>query len=143
MKTPATLILISALMASGGVAHAGSLAIEIAGGIKPGDTLMVALYDSEAHWLEKSTRGIKQSAPADLGDHGTHTLRVDALAPGRYAVAVYVDRNGNGKLDRGMFGRPTEPYGFSNGGGSFGPPDFVDALIEVADTGSAIRIDLN
>ena len=143
MQARTPLILVSALLASAGAAHAGSLAIEIGDGIKPGEALMVALYDSEAQWLKKSARGVKQAAPAELGRDGTHTLLIDALAPGRYAVAVYVDRNGNGKLDRGLFGKPTEPYGYSNGGGSFGPPDFADAAVDVADTGSAIRIDLN
>ncbi|MBK9656200.1 MAG: DUF2141 domain-containing protein [Rhodanobacteraceae bacterium] len=143
MKADTPLILVSALLACTNAAQAGSLAIEIGDGIKPGETLMVALYDSEAQWLKKSARGIQEAAPADLGSGGKHTLRVDALAPGRYAVVVYVDRNGNGKLDRGMFGRPIEPYGFSNGGGSFGPPDFADAVIDVADTGAAIHIDLN
>jgi len=93
-------------------------------------------------------RGRLLASLKQVDKNGNHKIdadevEIDALAPGRYAVVVYVDRNGNGKLDRGMFGRPTEPYGFSNGGGSFGPPDFADALIEVADTGSAIRIDLN
>lgn len=143
MKTRNPLLLVSALLASASAAHAGSLAIEIGDGIKPGEALMVALYDSEAQWLKKSARGVKEAAPADLGDDGKHTLLIDALAPGSYAVVVYVDRNGNGKLDRGLFGKPSEPYGFSNGGGSFGPPDFADAVIDVAEAGTAIRIDLN
>lgn len=143
MKFSHPLILVSALWLSSGAAHAGSLSIEIGDGIKPGEQVLVSLYDQESKWMEQSLRSLKDTAPADIGSEGRHTLRIDALPPGRYAVVVYVDRNGNGKLDRGMFGRPTEPYGFSNGGGSFGPPDFADAAIEVADTGSAIRIDLN
>ena len=143
MQARTPLILVSALLASAGAAHAGSLAIEIGDGIKPGEALMVALYDSEAQWLKQPVQKVKEAAPADIGSAGTHTLAIDALAAGRYAVVVYVDRNGNGKLDRGLFGRPIEPYGFSNGGGSFGPPDFADAVIDVADAGSAIRIDLN
>jgi uncharacterized protein (DUF2141 family) len=143
MKLHYPLLVVSLLLASSGAAHAGSLSVEIGDGIEPGEQVMVALYDQEAQWLRKSVRGIKEAAPADLGSDGTHTLSIDALAPGRYAIAVYVDRNGNGKLDRGLFGKPTEPYGFSNGGGMFGPPDFADAVIDVADGGSAIRIDLN
>ena len=38
----------------------------------------------------------------------------DDLAPARYAVAVYHDVNGNGRLDTVPPGLPTEPYGFSN-----------------------------
>ncbi len=36
------------------------------------------------------------------------------LAPGKYAVSVYVDENGNGRLDKNMFGAPKEPFGVSN-----------------------------
>ena len=32
---------------------------------------------------------------------------------GTYVIAAFHDLNGNGKLDRNMFGIPTEPYGFS------------------------------
>jgi uncharacterized protein (DUF2141 family) len=135
-------LIVSLLLASSSAACGGSLTVEIGDGIEPGEQILVALYDQEAQWLRKSARGIKESAPAELDNDGTHTLLIDALAPGRYAVAVYVDRNGNGKLDRGLFGKPTEPYGFSNGGGMFGPPDFADAVIDVADTENTIRIDL-
>jgi len=143
MKIRIPLILASALLASMGSAHAGSLTVEIGNGIKPGEQVLLSVYDQEAQWLKKPLRNVREAAPADSGSKGTHTLSLDALEPGRYALVVYVDRNGNGKLDRGMFGKPTEPYGFSNGGGMFGPPDFADAVIDVADTGSTIRIELN
>ncbi len=142
MKTRSPLTIVATLLASIATAHAGSLSVEIGNGINPGEQVLVALYDQEAQWLKKPVRNLKQAAPAELGAKGTHTLSIDGLAPGRYALVVYVDRNANGKLDRGMFGKPTEPYGFSNGGGLFGPPDFIDAVIEVADAGSAIRIEL-
>jgi len=35
------------------------------------------------------------------------------LPAGDYAVSVYHDVNGNGKLDKNVFGAPTEPYAFS------------------------------
>ena len=34
--------------------------------------------------------------------------------PGRYAVAVYHDSNGNDRFDRTLVGLPAEGYGFSN-----------------------------
>jgi uncharacterized protein (DUF2141 family) len=136
------LILASVLLASVANANAESLIVEIGNGIKPGEQVLLSVYDQESQWLKKPLRAVQETAPADTGSKGTHTLSLDALTPGRYALMVYVDRNGNGKLDRGMFGRPTEPYGFSNGGGSFGPPDFADATFDVAGSGTAIRIDL-
>jgi len=35
------------------------------------------------------------------------------VAPGRYAVRLFVDRNGNGRLDTSRRGIPREPVGFS------------------------------
>jgi hypothetical protein len=35
------------------------------------------------------------------------------LAPGRYALRVFADENGNGKLDSNLMGLPIERYGFS------------------------------
>jgi uncharacterized protein (DUF2141 family) len=50
------------------------------------------------------------------------------VAPGDYAVAVFHDENGNGKLDRNFVGMPKEGVGASNdAAGNFGPPKFDDA----------------
>ncbi len=50
------------------------------------------------------------------------------LAQGKYALAVYHDENKNGKLDKNVFGAPTEYYGFSNNAREiFSAPSFLDA----------------
>jgi len=36
------------------------------------------------------------------------------VGPGTYAIAVFHDENGNGKLDKNLFGVPSEGYGVSN-----------------------------
>jgi len=54
------------------------------------------------------------------------------LPKGNYAVAVFHDRNKNGKLDTNMFGVPTEEYGFSNNArNTFSAPSFKDASFTV------------
>ncbi|GAB3547420.1 DUF2141 domain-containing protein [Spirosoma fluminis] len=67
-----------------------------------------------------------------------------AVEPGDYAVAVYHDENGNGKMDKRVFGIPKEPYGFSN---NFRPtmsaPKFGDCKFTVGDDGKAISIKLD
>ena len=69
--------------------------------------------------------------------------RIEGLRPGRYALAVYHDLNGNGKLDRTTLGPPDEPYGFSNNArGTFGPPKFDAAAIELGPADRAIEIQL-
>jgi uncharacterized protein (DUF2141 family) len=52
--------------------------------------------------------------------------------PGSYAVALYHDANDDGRMDRGVFGVPTEGYGFSrNVGGGLSAPSFRDAALQV------------
>ena len=54
------------------------------------------------------------------------------VIPGKYAISVYHDVNGNQRLDSNMVGIPSEPYGFSRDArGKMGPPSFDDAAFEV------------
>lgn len=67
-----------------------------------------------------------------------------SVEPGDYAIAVYHDENGNGKMDKRVFGIPKEPYGFSN---NFRPtmsaPKFSDCKFTIGTTEKAISIKLN
>lgn len=68
---------------------------------------------------------IGQTLPAKSG---TIRFVLPDLAAGEYAISVFHDENGNGKLDSNFLGVPTEGYGFSNNArGNFGPPDFAAA----------------
>lgn len=63
---------------------------------------------------------------------GTARIVFPGLPPGGYAVAAYHDENGNGKLDTGFLGIPTEGLGASNDAKGFmGPPDFDHARLEI------------
>ena len=44
----------------------------------------------------------------------TETIIIDDLPKGEYAFILYHDENGDGKLNRNMFGIPREPFAFSN-----------------------------
>ena len=56
----------------------------------------------------------------------------EGIPPGGYAVAAYHDENGNGKLDTGFLGIPTEGLASSNDAKGFmGPPSFEKARVEV------------
>lgn len=71
--------------------------------------------------------------PIDLG----------TLPPGRYAVSVYLDENGNHKLDSGFFGIPREPVGASNNPKPrMGPPRFGDCAFELGSASQTISIRL-
>ncbi len=65
-------------------------------------------------------------APAKLG---TTIVIVPGVPPGRYASQVFHDRNGNGKIDRGLFGIPKEPVGFSNDAPTHMAPPKWDAAV--------------
>lgn len=55
------------------------------------------------------------------------SLEMGDIPFGEYAIAIYQDLNGNGKLDTNIFGAPTEPYGFSNNvRPKFSAPSFDD-----------------
>jgi uncharacterized protein (DUF2141 family) len=64
-----------------------------------------------------------------------------ALPAGTYAVACFHDENNNGKLDRGMFGIPTEGTVASNHAKGFmGPPSFDDAKFSFAGAPSELPL---
>ena len=67
---------------------------------------------------------------------GSRSLTL-AIPPGSYAIMLYHDENGNGRLDRGMLGIPTEGYAFSNDAPvRLGPPSFAAMEIRVPPGGT-------
>jgi uncharacterized protein (DUF2141 family) len=59
---------------------------------------------------------------------GTTTIVVPDLPKGEFAVQAFHDENGNGEVDRGLFGIPKEGVGFSrNARIGLGPPKWGDA----------------
>jgi uncharacterized protein (DUF2141 family) len=65
------------------------------------------------------------------------------LTYGDYAIAIYQDENGNGKLDTGTFGVPKEPFAFSNNfKPRFGGPDFEKCKFTVNQTEQTVNIEM-
>ncbi len=88
---------------------------------------MLALYDGEdAYNGGPSTKAAK----IDVTD-GEVSVEFENLPPGRYAIKLYHDVNGNGELDTNMMGLPIEAYGFSGESGTLGPPPFEAAAFDV------------
>lgn len=53
------------------------------------------------------------------------------VPPGTYAIAFFHAEQNEARMQYGLFGKPTEGYGFSNNAsGSFGPPSFSDAAFD-------------
>ncbi|MDG6079388.1 DUF2141 domain-containing protein [Erythrobacter litoralis] len=65
----------------------------------------------------------------------------DDVAPGRYAIALLHDENGNGKADRALGMMPKEGFGFSRDAPvRMGPPKFGDAAFDLDRTDKAMQI---
>jgi uncharacterized protein (DUF2141 family) len=107
-----------------------SLAVEIAGLKDDEGTVHASLYASADGFPTRPAKAFRQGDAFISG--GTARLVFQGLPPGGYAVAAYHDENGNGKLDTGFLGIPTEGVGASNDAKGFmGPPGFDDARVEV------------
>lgn len=119
---------------------AAILIIQVVGGESDEGQIALALFDSAGTFKEREDPVASGFLP--LQD-GAATWEVEDLVPGVYAVAVYHDLNSNGELDRSTLGPPAEPYGFSNDArGTFGPPKFDKAAIELAPGERTITIRL-
>lgn len=92
-----------------------------------GGPVRVAMYD-ERGWL-----GQPIDAEQAEADGRTVIIRLNVPVAGRYGLAAYQDRNGDGRLNRNIIGIPSEPVAFSNGAAiQFGPPRFSDAALDVS-----------
>ena len=83
---------------------------------------------------------IAADGPARIGQS---TVTLTGLKPGRYAVQVFYDENGNGKVDRALFGIPKEGVGFSNDAKiKLGPPKWEEAEFDYDGQERTIRLRL-
>ena len=113
-----------ALMATSACAH--DLTVEVLGARSDKGTVDGALYADAASWLKTPRAGERQPAAARV------LLIYRDLPAGRYALSLFHDENGNGKLDSNVAGIPIERYGFSRDArGRMGAPDFDAAAIEL------------
>ena len=71
------------------------------------------------------------------------TVTLSGLKPGRYAAQVFYDQNGNGKVDRALFGVPKEGVGFSNDAMKrLAAPKWEDAVFDYDGQEKTIRLKL-
>ena len=121
-------------------AVAATLEVAIIGLASDKGDVHVALYDNPDTFPDSDGMRVKTEVLPE-GRIARVTFR--DLPPGRYAVAVYHDENGNDEFDQGFLGIPLEDYGFSNDTPVFlGPPSFGDAAFDVIEPSVSIRINL-
>lgn len=123
-----------------GLALAATLEVNVSGLTSDNGDVHVALYDNP-ETFPKSGGMLTETQVVPEGR--TALALFKDLKPGRYAVAVYHDENGNHAFDQGFLGIPLEDYGFSNDAVVFlGPPGFSDAAFEVIEPVTSIKIHL-
>ncbi len=90
----------------------GSVVVNIDGFRTDSGIARVAVFDEATGFPDKDDHALRRAASKI--DGGRVEVRFDSLPYGVYAVAVYHDENADGKLNKGLFGRPKEGYGVSN-----------------------------
>jgi uncharacterized protein (DUF2141 family) len=95
--------------------------------------IFLAVYDSPDAFPDQPSRAlVKVIQPLESGASSV-SLNVD-LRAGRYAIAAFLDRNKNGKLDTNILGAPKERFGFSRNPRILtGAPNFHECAFEVTD----------
>lgn len=88
----------------------GKLLIEVSNINAAKGKIWVGVYDKPEHYFEQDKAIVKA---VKVSKTGKTSLSINRLKYGTYAIALFHDVNGNGKLDQNMFGVPTEPYAFS------------------------------
>lgn len=127
---PVHLLLIGAAMLAGASARAAALDIAVDGVRSSKGTVRAGVYDA-------SDRQVATAAAPAMAGHVI--LSVRDLAPGDYAVKLYHDEDGDGRLDKNLLGLPREGYGFSNRAKArFGPPSFEAMRVTVADRAATV-----
>lgn len=107
-----SLISFSALAQNTAQPSCCTLTIVVEGMSSNEGNLGVLIFNGPKGWAEDRQAAYKDIAiPAEKG---TQTLKVSALPPGKYAVALIHDLNKNHKLDKNFIGFPKEQWGMSN-----------------------------
>lgn len=125
------LIMAGASFSAAAVAqNAGSsLTVTFTGIEEKEGAIMGVLVDSEAAYDGKAApaRPIMVSA-----DKAEVAATIEGLAPGTYAIKLFHDVDGDGKMGTNPYGMPIEPFAFSNNAvGNMGPAKWADARFEV------------
>ena len=89
--------------------------------------IRIAVFNSKEKYTKEPIHAIVLPA-----DSSTIIWKQEMLPSGEYAIAVYHDKNENGKIDTNLLGIPKENYGFSNNArGRFGPASWEDSMFIV------------
>ncbi|GFO55858.1 hypothetical protein GMSM_28650 [Geomonas sp. Red276] len=127
------------LMMAVPAAHAETLKVRIVGLKDSAGQVEVMVWKDAAGFPTDARTTVARKRVRVSGQVAEVTI--GTLPRGVYAVAAYQDLNGNGEMDRSIFGWPVEPVGASRGArGRMGPPRFQDAAFELKEPVQEIEI---
>lgn len=119
------------------VSNGSSLSVRVEGALPAKGAVVVALFESEEAFLKDAFA----DKTATIAEDGSAVVTFVGVAPGIYAVSVFHDKNGNGKLNTNFLGIPKEKTGASNNPKPrMGPPLFEAAKFELGDEPLEIAI---
>lgn len=116
-----------------------SILIHVEGVKNDQGSVTVALYDDDPErFLKKGEKLGHLRVPAIKG---TTSTCIAAPHAGDYAIVVYHDEDGNGKVTRSWIGLPTEGFGFSNNPNVFlAPPKHSEAVVFIQEGQTVLTI---
>jgi uncharacterized protein (DUF2141 family) len=98
-----------------------------------------ALFRSAGGFPKDASKAVAHQEVRIAGAQAT--CNFEGVPPGQYAVAVFQDENGNGKMDTNFIGMPREGVGSSNNLKTrIGPPKFADAAFTVGGSNVDLQI---
>lgn len=102
--------------------------------------ILVALYSSEKGFPNDASKAFKtaKAVPSD----GKASFSFTQIPEGKYAIALFHDNNGDGKLNTNFVGIPKEGYGVSNNVRNlFSAPGFEESSFRMGK--STVRLTIN
>lgn len=128
----------SAALLAASQAGAADLTIHIDDVKAAGGQIVVAVFNSAGAFMKTPVGSANAAASG-----GANMVVIKDLPAGEYAFSVLHDANSNGKMDKNLFGMPTESYAFSNNAlGRMGPPSFEQARFTIPAAGATTRVSL-
>ena len=114
------------------------VAVRVSGLGSNSAAVMVAVFLDAAGFPDVSSA---DSTSETTGNGDVAEIEVQLPLSGMAAVAVFQDLDGNGVLTKNVVGLPMEPYGFSrNARGTFGPPKFEAAAVDLSTVSEPLQI---
>ena len=116
--------------------------VEVAGLRSDHGRVWCFLYNSASGFPKDQNASFKRTSNEIRGN--SSSCEFSGVTDGTYAISVYHDENGNGRLDSNFLGISKEGVGASNDAkGHLGPPKFKDAMFQMEGTSRSLTIHVN